>query len=197
MLLRKGNYSYEYVDSWEKFNETSLPDKKAFYSELNKEGITDEDYAHAQKVWKVFEIKNLGEYHDLYVQSDTLLLADVFENFRDKCIEIYELDPAHFLSAPGLAWQACLKKTGVELELLRDINMLLMIEAGIRGGMCQAVHKYAKANNKYMKNYDKNIESSCLMYLDANNLYGWAMSQKLPVNGFKFKIIFQDLMKTS
>ena len=133
----------------------------------------------------------------MYVQTDILLLADVFEKFRDKCIEIYELDPSHFFPAPGLAWQACLKKTGVELELLRDINMLLMIEAGIRGGMCQAVHKYAKANNKYMKNYDKNIESSCLMYLDANNLYGWAMSQKLPVNGFKFKIIFQDLMKTS
>ena len=91
------------MDNWEKFNETSLPDKKAFYSELNKEGITDEDYAHAQKVWKVFEIKNLGKYHDLYVQSDILLLADVFENFRDKCIEIYKLDTAHFLSAPGLA----------------------------------------------------------------------------------------------
>ena len=92
------------MDNWEKFNETSLPDKKAFYSELNKEGITDEDYAHAQKVWKLFEIKNLGEYHDLYVQSDTLLLADMFENFRVKCIDIYKVDPAHFLLAPGLAW---------------------------------------------------------------------------------------------
>ena len=90
------------MDSWEKFNETSLPDKEAFYSELNKEGITDENYAHAQKVWKAFEIKDIGEYHDLYVQCDTLLLADVFENFRDKCIKIYKLDPAHFLSAPGL-----------------------------------------------------------------------------------------------
>ena len=96
LLLRKGAYSYEYINNWEKFNETSLPDKKDFYSELNKEGITDEDYAHAQKVWKVFEIKNLGEYHDLYVQCKTLLLADVFENFRDKCIEIYKIDPAHF-----------------------------------------------------------------------------------------------------
>ena len=110
LLLRKGVYPYEYMDSWERFNETSLPDKKAFYSELNLEDITDKDYEHAQKVWEVFEIKNLGEYHDLYVQSNTLLLADVFENFRDKCIEIYGLDPAHFLSAPGLAWQACLKK---------------------------------------------------------------------------------------
>ena len=104
----------------------------------------------------------MGEYHDLYVQSDTALLADVFENFRDKCLEIYELDPAHFLSAPGLAWQACLKKTGVKLELLTDPDMLLTFENGVRGGICNAVHKYAKANNKYMKNYEKNVESSFL-----------------------------------
>ena len=103
LLLRKGVYPYEYMDSWERFDETSLPDEKAFYSKLNYEDIADKEYAHAQKVWEVFGIKNLGEYHDLYVLSDTLLLADVFENFRDKCIEIYDLDPAHFLSAPGLA----------------------------------------------------------------------------------------------
>ena len=108
LLLRKGVYPYECMNSWEKFNETTLPNKKAFYSKLNKEDITDEDYAHAQKVWKVFQIKTLGEYHDLHVQSNTLLLAYVFENFRDRCIDIYELDPAHFLSVPGLAWQACL-----------------------------------------------------------------------------------------
>ena len=123
------------MDSWERFNETKFPDKKFFYSELNLEDITDEDYSHAQKVWDVFEIRNLGEYHDLYVQSDTLLLADVFEKFRNICIEIYEFDPAHFLSAPGLAWQACLKKAKVNLESLTDYNMLLMIESGIRGGM--------------------------------------------------------------
>ena len=111
LLLRKGVYPYEYMDSWKRFKEELLPDKESFYSELNKEGITDEDYAHAQKVWDVLNIKHLGEYHDLYVQSDTALLADVFESFRDKCLEIYELDPAHFLSAPGLAWQACLTKT--------------------------------------------------------------------------------------
>ena len=99
LLLRKGVYPYEYMDSWERFNETSLPDKKVFHSKLNLEDITDEDYAHAQKVWQVLEIKNLGEYHDLYVQSDTLLLADVFENFTNKIIEIYELDPAHFLAS--------------------------------------------------------------------------------------------------
>ena len=115
------------------------------------------------------------------IQSDTLLLADVFENF----IEIYELDPAHFLSAQGLAWQACLKKTEVRLKLLTGIDMLLMVEKGIRGGICHAIHSYATAN-KYMKNYDKNIESSYLMYLDANNLYGWAMSQRLLVNGVEW-----------
>ena len=122
----------------------------------------------------------------MYVQCDTLLLTDVFENFRNKCIKIYELDPAHFLSAPGLAWKACLKKTRVKLELLIGNDMLLMVWKGIRGGMYQAIHRYAKANNKYMKNYDKNIESSYLTYLDANNLCGWAMSQKLPVDGFEW-----------
>ena len=174
------------MDSWKRCKEESLPDKESFYSELNKEHITDEDYAHAQKVWSTFNIKNLGEYHDLYVQSDTALLADVFENFRDKCIEIYELDPAHFLSAPGLAWQACLKKTKVGLELLTDNDMLIMFEEGTRGGMCQASYKYVKANNKYMKNYDKNIESSFIVCLDANNLYGYPMCKKLPVSDFKW-----------
>ena len=127
------------MDNWEKSDETTIPPKEAFYSTLNLEDINDEDYAHVQKVWDVFKIKNRGHYHDLYVQSDTLFLADVFENFRDKCIEIYELDPAHFLSAPGLAWQACLKKTKVELELLTNIDMLLMVEKGVRDGICQAI----------------------------------------------------------
>ena len=112
LLFRKGVYHYEYIDSRERFNEESLPDKEAFNSKLNEEGITDKGYAHDQKVWEVFEIKNLGEYHDLYLQTDTLLLENVFENFRDKCIEIYRLDPAHFLCVPGFAWQACLKIKG-------------------------------------------------------------------------------------
>ena len=137
---------------------------KSFCSEFYLEGITDKDYTHAQKVFKKFKFKNLGDYHCLYLQSDTLLLPDVFENFRNKCIEICELDPTHFLSAPGLTWQACLKKTEVELESLTDIDMLLMIEKGIRGRIC-----HAKPNNKYMKNYSKDIKSIYLMYLDANN----------------------------
>ena len=123
------------------------------------------------------------------------MLADVFENFRDNCIEIYGLDPAHFLSAPGLAWQAWFIKTEVKLELLTDnyaiddnyaTDMLLMVEKGIRGGLCQVIHRHAKANNKYMNYYNEDTISSCLMYLDASNLYGWAMSQKLTINGFKW-----------
>ena len=187
LLLRKSVYSYEYMDSWQRFDETSLPDKEAFYSNLNIEDITDVDYRHRKTAFEYLINKNLGDYHDLYVQSDTLLLADIFENFRNICIKVYELDPAHFLSAPGLAWQACLKKTEVKLELLTDADMLLMVEKGIRGGLCHAIYGYTKANNKYMKNYNKYKEESFLQYLDANNLYGWAMSQKLPVSGFKWK----------
>ena len=136
------------------------------------ENIDDIDYRHGNNVFKRFKLKNLGEYHDLYVQSDTLLLADVFKNFRNTCLKVYELDPAHFLSLSGLAWQVCLKKTSIELELLTDYDMLLMVEEGIRGGICHSIHKHAKANNKNMKNYDESKESSYIRYLDANNLYG-------------------------
>ena len=187
LLLRNGIYPYEYMGSWQRFDETSLPDEEAFYSNLNMEDITDVDYRQGKTVFAYLINKNLGDYHHLYVQSDTLLLADVFENFRNTCIKVYELDPTHLLSAPGLAWQACL--TEVKLELLTDVDMLLMVEKGIRGGICHAIYRYAKANNKYMKNYNKDKEESILQYLDANNLYGWAMSQKLPVSSFKWKNI--------
>ena len=172
LLLRKGVYPYEYMDNWERFNETSLPSKESFYSNLNMEDIDDIDYRHGNNVFNKFKLNNLRDYHDLYVQSDTLLLADVFGNFRDMCLKEYELDPAHFLSLPGLAWQACLKKTNIELELLTDYHMLLMVEEGIRGGIYHPIHRYAKANNKYMKKYNNNEESSYIQYLDANNLYG-------------------------
>ena len=191
-------YPYEYSDTWEKFSEISLPRKEDFYSNLNIEDISDIDYRHANNVFKVFKLENLRDYHDLYVQSDTLLLADVFNNFRDMCLKEYELDPAHFLSLPGLAWQTCLKKTNIELELLTDYDMLLTVEEGIRGGICHSIHRYAKANNKYMKNYNNNEESSYIQYLDANNLYGWAMSKKVPVNGFKWtdnNIINEEFIK--
>ena len=194
LLLRKGFYPYEYMDSWQRFDGTSLPDLEAFYSNLNMEDITDVDYRHRKTLFEYLINKNLGDYHDLYVQSDTLLVADVFENFRNMCVKVYELDPANFLSVPGLAWQACLKKTKVKLETAAD--MLLMVEKGIRGGICHAIYRYAKANNKYMKNYNRYKEESFFQYLDANNLYGWAMSQKLPISGFKWKKIYQNLLKS-
>ena len=174
LLVRKGVYPYEYMNSLEIFDETSLPNKEDFYSSLNMGDITDIDHRHAKKVFKQLKLNDLSYHHNLYVQSDTLLLADVFENFRNKGIKTYKLDPAYFLSAPGLTWQACLKKTEAELELLTDLNMLLLIEDGIRRGITQASHGFAEANNiyAYMKNYDKNKESLYLMYLDANNLYG-------------------------
>ena len=198
LLLRKGVYPYEYADTWERFSEISLPSKEDFYSNLNMEDISDIDYRHANNVFKVFKLENLGDYNDLYVQSDTLLLTDVFNNSRDMCLKEYGLDPVHFPSLPGLAWQACLKKNNIELELLTDYDMLLMIEEGIRGGTCHSIHRYAKANNKYMKNYNNNEVSSYIQYLDANNLYGWAMPKKLPVNGFKWtdnNIIIEEFIK--
>ena len=127
-----------------------------------------------------------GEYHDLYLKSDVLLLADVFENFRKMCCEIYELDPAKFILASGLLWLATLKKTQVKLDLITDIDMLLMIEKDIRGGIYNEVHCYAKANNKYMRKYDKSKQSSYLNCQDMNNLYGWAMSQILPTFNFEW-----------
>ena len=142
-LLQKGVHTYEYMNNWENFNETSLPEKEDFYSHLNMEDITDADYAHEKRACNDCKIKNLGEYHDLYVQSNALLLADVFENFRNMCLEIYELDPVKFLSAPGLACQAALKKTKVKLD-----HLLLMVQKGTRGVIYHFIYRYAKANNK-------------------------------------------------
>ena len=148
--------------------------------------ISDDDYEHAEKVWKEFDVRNLGEYHDLYLLTDIILLSNVFEKFREVCMENYGLDPTHFCTAPALAWQACLKKTGITLDLIRDVDMLLMFERGIRGGITQVVKRYVRANNKYMKDYDPQEPSRYLQYLDANNLYRWAMSQLLPTGGFKW-----------
>ena len=183
-LLRKGVYPCEYMNRWERFDEKHLPPIDKFYSNLNLKDTSKDNYRHAQRVWSIFNIKNLGEYHDLYVQSDTTQLADVFEQFRTVCLRVYKLDPAHFYTTPGLAMEACLKMTNVKIELLTDIDMVLMFEKGLRGGISQAIHRYATANNKYMPNYDSQQLSLFSMYLDANNLYGWAMCKKLPLNGF-------------
>ena len=169
LLLWKDVYPYEYMNDREKFNETTSPEKEEFYSNLNMEDVTDAGYMHAKRVCKDFDIKNLGEYHDFYLKSNTLLLADIFEIFRKMCLKIYHLDSLKFLSAPWLAWQEALKKTEVKLELLTDIDMLLMVGKGIRGGICHAIHRCAKTNNKYMKDYDKNKESSYLKFWDVSN----------------------------
>ena len=181
-----GDYPYEYMDDWNRFDVEKLPDKSDFCSGLNMEEISRIDYRHAEKVFNEFDIKNLGEYSDLYLQSDTLLLADVFENFRNMHIKVYGLDPVYFLSALGLAWQACLKKTGKKIELITDVDMLLMIEKGIKRGICHSVYRHAKANSKYMKIHDKNNEPSYIIYMDGKNLYRYAMSKKLLVHGFEW-----------
>ena len=137
------------------------------------EDNTDADYIHAKKVYNEFEIKKVRWYHDLYLKSNSLLLADVFENFRKTCLKICHLDSGKYFPAPGLAWQVALKKTEVKLELSSDTDMLLMVEKGITEEMCYKIHWYAKANDKYMKYYDKNKESLHFKYWDVNNLYGW------------------------
>jgi hypothetical protein len=187
LLLRKGVYPYDYVDGVERLNETELPPKQNFYSKLNDSGISDDDYNHARVVWNEFGFKTFREYHDLYNMTDVLLLADVFENFRDVCTRNYKLDPAWYYTSPGLAWDAALKMTEVNLELLSDYDMLLMIKRGVRGGVSTISHRYGKANNKYMgAAFDSSQPSTFIPYLDANNLYGWAMSKPLPTHGFKW-----------
>ena len=148
-------------------------------------GVSDSDYEHTCRVWQEFGIRNMGEYHDLYLRPDVILLANVFESFRRVCLENYGLYPSHFYTAPGLVWKACLKKTGIKLELLLDPDMLLMFERGIRGEITQSVHRWSAANNPYMgSEYDSSKPTRYLQYLDANNLYGWAMSQPLPTGKF-------------
>ena len=187
LIKRKGFYPYEYMNTEERFKETELPPREAFYSRLSGKGISKGDYKHALNVWNVFNMKTFKEYHELYNETDVLLLADVFENFRDNNLKIYGLDPAHYFTAPGLSWNACLKITGVELELLSDPDMLLMWEKCIRGGISMISNRYGEANNKYMEGgFNKNKPSKYIMYLDANNLYGTAMSMKLPTHGFKW-----------
>lgn len=186
LLTRKGVYPYEYMNNWERYNEQCLPPQKGFYSSLSNEHISDKDYEHACLVWKEFNIANLGEYTDLYLKTDVLLLADIFEKFRETCKKNYSLDPAYYLTAPSLTFDAMLLTTCVELELISDFNMLSMIQNGIRGGVCLCPHRHAKANNKYITGYDPLQPDSYIIYIDCNNLYGYSMSQHLPLSNFRF-----------
>ena len=181
---KKGVYPYEYMDSWDKFKEP-LPPKEAFYSTLNESDISDGDYQRAKEVWTTYDCKNMGDYHDIYLYSDVTQLADVFQNFRSMCMEYYGLDPANFYTAPGLSWSALLKKTNAQLDLLTDYGMYRFVEDGIRGGVCGPSKRYAKANNPLV-DHDPSKPNTYLWYLDANNLYGWAMSQHLPVRDFEW-----------
>ena len=185
-MKQKGIYPYDHMDCFDRFNETQLPEKQDFYSILNNEHISDEQYKHGQNVWKTFNLKTMGDYHDLYLKSDILLLADVFENFRKTCLQYYKLDPCHYFTSPGLSWDAMLKMTNIKLELMTDIDMFQFIEKGMRGGTSYIANRYGEANNKYMKTYNEKAPSKYIMYLDANNLYGWAMTQYLPTGNFKW-----------
>ena len=185
-MSKKGVYAYDFMDSLKKFDSKELPTKDQFYSILNDKHITDDEYEHAIKVWKTFKIKTMGEYHDLYLGSNVLLLAEVIESFKRTCLQYYNLDPCRYFTSPGLSWDAMLKMTKIELELMTDIDMFQFIEKGMRGGVSYIANRFGNANNKYMKEYNENEPSKYIMYLDANNLYGWAMSQYLPTGNFKW-----------
>lgn len=186
LLQKKGIYPYDYVDSWCKFDETELPPKDYFYNSLHKKHISDDEYVHAQTVWRIFNIKSLGEYTDLYLKCDVLLLCDIFEKFRNTSLKYYKLDPAYYVTAPSLSWDAMLLHTGTKLELISDLAIYELLEKGIRGGLAQCSLRHAEANNKYCPYFNDLERSSYLVYLDCNNLYGYAMTKKLPISEFEF-----------
>jgi hypothetical protein len=196
LLIRKGIYPYEYMDSFDKFSEIQLPPQEAFFSNLTNKSISDADYEYAHKIWEKYEIRDLGEYSDLYLKTDVILLADIFENFRNECLKTYRLDPSHYFTASGLSWDAMLLHTEIELELLTDIDMIMFYKKGIRGGISQCSNRYAEANNEYMADYDKNKESSFCIYIDVNNLYGTSMTKPLPYGGFQWVENLDELLKS-
>lgn len=196
LLTVKGVYPYAYMDSWEKLSKTELPSIRNFDDDLNDSTISNEEYEFAKKVWNTFKIKTLREYTDLYLKTDVLLLADIFENFRDKSIKIHELDPAHYFTLPGYSWDCMLKYTEVKVELFTEIDQLLFAERGLRGGISQCSNRFCKANNEYMGSmYDKTRPQSFLIMWDVNNLYGVPMTQNLPISNYSWcdQSIFTDV----
>ncbi|XP_065195842.1 uncharacterized protein LOC135827241 [Sycon ciliatum] len=187
LLMRKGVYPYEYMNSFSRFDETQLPAQSKFYSSLSDEGVSDDDYKHAETMWMKFDCQTLGDYHDLYLKTDVFLLADIFENFRVEAVRTYQLDPANYYTLPGFAWDALLMYSSVSLELLTDYDQHLFVESGMRGGVSMVSQRYAAAKNHYQEKFDADQPSSFIQYLDANNLYGWAMSQHLPVSDFRWE----------
>ena len=197
LLKQKGDYPYEYMNSFERFNEEKLPAKRYFYSCIKNGKIGDDgkisdghisvkNYLTCEKIWDKFGMKNMGDYHDHYLKKDVLLLADVFEKFIGTCLKYYGLDPCHYFSSPGLSWDAMLKMTDVKFKKISYTDKYLFIEKGLRGGISYIANRYAKANKKYMNEYDPKKPSAFVSYLDMNNLYGRTMSEYLPYGGLKW-----------
>ncbi|KAK3107612.1 hypothetical protein FSP39_018279 [Pinctada imbricata] len=186
LLLRKNVYCYDYMDSFDRFKEEQLPPKEAFYNRLKKEHISNEDYEQVRTVWSTLNMKTLGDLHDNYVVTDVLLLADVFEKFRDMTLDYYGLDACHYYTAPGLAWDSALKKSAVCLDLITDPLMYNFFESGLRGGVSMISKRFSVANNPYLKNYNSTKPTKYLVYYDANNLYGGVMRQPLPIGMFRW-----------
>ena len=184
LVKEKGVYPYEYMDCFKRFSEDKLPDKCNFFSSLKNEYISEREHNKAINVWNVFKMNTMGNYHDLYLKTDVLLLADAFEKFIKTYLNYYKLDPCHYFSASGLSFDAMLKMTGVKLNLISDINIHLFIEKEMRGGIFYICKRHSKSLNQYTKNHHKKKRRKSISYWDANNLYGWGMSQPLPYGKF-------------
>ena len=186
LVNQKGVYPYEYMNSFKRFSEDKLPDRSKFFSSLKEECISEKDYLKADNILNVFKINKMGDYHELYLKKYVLLLACVFEKFISTWLDYYGLDLCHYFSSLGLSWDAMLKMTKIKLDLISDIDMHLFIEKGTRGGISYIAKRHSKANNKYRECCDSSRESIDITYLDANNLYGQAISHNLPYSGFKW-----------